>query len=338
MPGPPAPIHTSATSPVVEGITPGPGAPFPPIPKRGNPHGLGIPTASTIAPATAASNFGGVVTPVNVFNLQWALRSHPDRFFVNKLCLELREGASIGYSGPRQFRFSRNLLTASLNPDVVSSNLAEEVAKGRTADPFPSPPLQLILRGVKRSQGDNSKTRRPITLPILNLFYHLLNVRYTSNKDSLMVWAAMTLAFFGFLRIGELTCDFHFNPERHLTFSDLVFMPTSSPKYMLVRLKVSKTDPFRKGQTIVIGKTNSHLCPLSAMLVYLESRNPFPTTRPLFTFQSGSFLTRGKFTNETRLLLSKGGLNSAEFAGHSFRIGEVPQLPRLTYPLGSLRP
>ena len=198
--------------------------------------------------------------------------------------------------------------------------------------------LQLILRGVKRSQFDNSKTRRPITLPILNLFYHLLNVRYTSNKDSLMVWAAMTLAFFGFLRIGELTCDFHFNPERHLTFSDLVFMPTSSPKYMLVRLKVSKTDPFRKGQTIVIGKTNSHLCPLSAMLVYLESRNPFPTTRPLFTFQSGSFLTLGKFTNETRLLLSKGGLNSAEFAGHSFRICEVPQLPRLTYPLGSLRP
>ena len=52
--------------------------------------------------------------------------------------------------------------------------------------------LQLILRGIKRSQGDNSKTRRPITLHILNLFYHLLNVKYTRNKDSLMVWAAIT--------------------------------------------------------------------------------------------------------------------------------------------------
>ena len=181
--------------------------------------------------------------------------------------------------------------------------------------------LQLILRGIKRSQGDNSKTRRPITLHILNLFYHLLNVKYTSNKDSLMVWAAMTLAFFGFLRIGELTCDSQFNPERYLSFSDLVFMPKSSPRYMPVQLKVSKTDPFRKGQTIVIGKANSHLCPLSAMLAYLESRTPFPTTGPLFTFQSGSFLTRGRLTNETRLLLSKGGLNSGEFAGHSFHIG-----------------
>ena len=155
---------------------------------------------------------------------------------------------------------------------------------------------------------------------ILNLFYHLLNVKYTSNKDSLMVWAAMTPAFFGFLCIGELTCDSHFNPERHLSFSDLVFMPKSSPRYMLVQLKASKTDPFRKGQTIVIGKAISHL---SAMLAYLESRTPFPTTGPLFTFQSGSFLTRARLTNETRLLLSKGELNSGEFAGHSFRIGSA---------------
>jgi len=181
--------------------------------------------------------------------------------------------------------------------------------------------LQLILHGIKQSQGVNSKTWRPITLHVLNLFNHLLNVKYTTNKDSFKVWAAMTLAFFGFLRIEELTCDSHFNPERDLTFSDLVFMLKSSAKYMLVRLKVSKTDPFRKGQTIVIGKANSHLCPLSAMLAYLESRTPFPTTGCLFTFQSGSFLTRGRLTSETRLLLSKGGLASSELAGHGFRIG-----------------
>ena len=90
---------------------------------------------------------------------------------------------------------------------------------------------------------------------------------------------------------------------------------------MLVQLKVSKTEPFRNGQTIVIGKANSHLCPLSAMLAYLESRTSFPTTGPLFTFQSGSFFTQGRLTNETRLLLSKEGLNSSEFACHSFRIG-----------------
>ena len=109
-------------------------------------------------------------------------------------------------------------------------------------------------------------------------------------------------------------------------------MPRSSPKYMLVRLKVSKTDPFRQGQTIVIGKTNSPLCPISAMVAYLNSRPSSLVSGPLFVYISGAFLTREKLTGETRLLISNGGLDSSEFAGHSFRIGAAttaasPNLP-----------
>ncbi len=80
---------------------------------------------------------------------------------------------------------------------------------------------------------------------------------------------------------------------------------------MLVRLKASKTDPLRQGQAIVIGRTNSPL------MAYLNSR-PFWTP---FHHESGAFLTREKLTKETRLLISKGGLDSSEFAGHNFRIG-----------------
>lgn len=76
---------------------------------------------------------------------------------------------------------------------------------------------------------------------------------------------------------------------------------------MLVHLKVSKTDPFRRGQTIVIGRTTSNLCPISAMLTYLDFRTP--DTGPLFSYESGSFLTREKLTRETRSLISKGGLD-----------------------------
>ena len=52
--------------------------------------------------------------------------------------------------------------------------------------------LQFILHGIKCSGGVNSKA---ITLHILNLFYHLLNVKYTTKQDSLMVWAADTCLF-----------------------------------------------------------------------------------------------------------------------------------------------
>lgn len=62
------------------------------------------------SPATAVSDFGSVATPVNVLNLHLALRNHPNIEFVNKQCLQLREGTTIGYSGPKLFRqFSKNL-------------------------------------------------------------------------------------------------------------------------------------------------------------------------------------------------------------------------------------
>ena len=141
----PCPYAHKCNKPGCGGDHPGIRCPTPPPPPNrtsSHPPRLGIPTVSTIAPDTVASNFGGAVAPVNVFNLQCALHSHPNRVFVNKLRLELREGARIGYTGPRQFRFSRNLPTASLNPEGVTSNLAEEVAKGHTAGPFPSPPFE----------------------------------------------------------------------------------------------------------------------------------------------------------------------------------------------------
>lgn len=49
------------------------------------------------APATKTSSFEGVVSLVNVDTLYDALSSHPVKEFVDKLCLELREGAKIGY-------------------------------------------------------------------------------------------------------------------------------------------------------------------------------------------------------------------------------------------------
>ena len=41
--------------------------------------------------------------------------------------------------------------------------------------------LRLILRGIKRSQGQQSKVLRPIALQLLNLFYYLLNVQNTGQ-------------------------------------------------------------------------------------------------------------------------------------------------------------
>ena len=84
---------------------------------------------------------GSLPTPINVNSLEMVLVDHPDRLFVSRLCNSLKYGADIGYKGARVPRFSRNLPTALAQPDVVTANLMKEVALGRVAGPFPTPPF-----------------------------------------------------------------------------------------------------------------------------------------------------------------------------------------------------
>ena len=108
-------------------------------------------------------------------------------------------------------------------------------------------------------QGVSKRVRLPITIHHLTMF-DLLMPR--AHPDNIMVWAAFTLAFFGFLCISEFTCSSNFNPNLHLTTSDIRFFPSfTSPHYMTVEIKASKTDPFRKGMTLVIGETSQVTCP-----------------------------------------------------------------------------
>ena len=68
-----------------------------------------------------------IVTPIHVDALKDALRGHPDPSFVLKLCSDLRFGARLGYDGPRNSKFSKNLKSAIDNPTIVSNNLAKEL-------------------------------------------------------------------------------------------------------------------------------------------------------------------------------------------------------------------
>ena len=105
----------------------------------------------------------------------------------------------------------------------------------------------------------------------------------------------------------------------HLCLSDISVDNPASPSVIKVRIKQSKTDPFRKGIDLYVGKTNSDLCLVTAILGYLLSRGNTPG--PLFTYQDGSFLTRERLTRALREALAKAGLDASKYCSHSFRIG-----------------
>ena len=183
------------------------------------------------------------------------------------------------------------------------------------------PQLELALRGAKKEQsGQPKRSRLPITPAILLRLHQVWN-RQPTSWDHIMLWAACCLGFFGFLRSGEMTGpeDGEFDPGQHLSFSDIAVDNTSNPRTMSIRIKQSKTDPFRLGVTIFVGRTDTTLCPVAALLSYLALRGP--GEGPLFRFRDGQALTRTRLVTSLRKALAEAGLKPEAYAGHSFRIG-----------------
>ena len=110
-----------------------------------------------------------------------------------------------------------------------------------------------------------------------------------------------------------------FDPGQHLSFADVSVDNVSNPEVLSVRIKQSKTDPFRQGVTIHMGKTGGDLCPVAAVLAFLAIRGA--GVGPLFRFKSGEALTRPRLVAALRKVLAQAGFKPEDYAGHSFRIG-----------------
>lgn len=182
--------------------------------------------------------------------------------------------------------------------------------------------LYKVLRGIKCCLGVHKRPRYPITFAVLKKISVKLNPSYSHDTDTAMLWAAFTLAFFGFLRSSEFTCNGKFDKSCHLTKSDVVFHPSfAQPSYLVITIKKSKTDPFRETVKLTIAKSNSTICAVSALREYfLQTRN-HGRQQPIFQFKDNRNLTRSSLTGNLRALLSVCGIDSSNYSSHSFRIG-----------------
>ena len=188
-------------------------------------------------------------------------------------------------------------------------------------NPFTSgamPRLEYVLTGIKRVEAQaNTPTRVkfPITLDIMQ------NLRRawtgsSEHPEGPMLWAAACVGFFGFLRAGEFTVfsTETYDPEVHLNLADLALDSHVEPTVARIRIKQSKTDPFRQGVDIFLGRTESAICPVTAIIHYIGIHKPGPG--PLFVLNSGAPLTR------TYLVANlQAALDDSKYNGHSFRIG-----------------
>ena len=181
--------------------------------------------------------------------------------------------------------------------------------------------LEYVLMAIRRAQGNSfaRPTRTPISLQMLE---EIVAFIYTTESpfDRRMLTAAVLLAFFGLLRVSEYTSPStsNYDSSVHLSLDDVTI--DWDRRVALVRIKKSKTDPYRQGVTVRIGILDHYLCPVHALVSYILVRGPSPG--PFFRFQNGAFLTRARIVD----LLVRSLPHIPNVNTHSFRRGGASAL------------
>ena len=125
------------------------------------------------------------------------------------------------------------------------------------------PRLDYVMQGIKRHQakaGAGSRTRLPVTPSLLHKLKGVWSV-LGGERDTKLILAVCCLCFFGILRAGEMTVpsDGEFDQQTHLSLADVALDDSKHPSLLRVTIKQSKTDPFRKGVSIFVGRTGTDL-------------------------------------------------------------------------------
>ena len=161
--------------------------------------------------------------------------------------------------------------------------------------------LELLLRGTRRNKPGGNDQRLPITPLILDKIFQILN-RNPGKYENKLMWAACCLGFFAFFRSGEFTVQSNepYNPSWHLSVQDVAVDSVDNPSVLQVGIKGSKTDQWRRGIFLMVGRTEK-ICPVKAMLVFLAVRG-FKSGL-LFCFRDGTPLSRQQFVKRLREIL-----------------------------------
>jgi integrase len=209
-----------------------------------------------------------------------------------------------------------------VKPNTLSNYLSalrsRHVDFGFSIEVFEDPFIKRLLAGAKSLFPQKCKDKLPITRDILAQI-----VTSGTSKKDINIDAAFTLAFAGFLRMGEIThtaTELKSKAFTHTkaTRGDITIARDQSS--MVFHLKRSKMDTSHAGVRINIAAIpGDPLCPVAAM-IRLHNRDPKPDSAPLFAVNTKAFSKEAVLAILKRRLI-EAGIRPDDYTNHSFRKG-----------------
>jgi len=208
--------------------------------------------------------------------------------------------------------FERSYSPASIATHISAIAYAHKILGG--PNPTDNFLLKKMITGASKL-ASKPDTRLPITPNILQSIINTAgNLNFSAYQQALFK-SIFTLAFFAFLRLGELTVPSHNKHHYVVQLQDVVL----SQCHILLTMHSYKHSGSRPPVTLKINQQPPPICPILSLHTYLQMRGRAPG--PLFCFPDLRPVTKQFLTNNLTMILKAAGLNPDFYKGHSFRIG-----------------
>ena len=173
----------------------------------------------------------------------------------------------------------------------------------------------------RRVQAD---VRMPISRPLLYELVSALQHTSPSAYRRSLFGAMFMTTFYGFFRIGELSCTSNKQVDTVLQFDQVTFLKKSS-RVTAVKIVITKFKHNTNNRPFVItietieSERSETFCSVQTLIDYIKLRGYHKG--PLFTCAAGGAISTHTFKIELRRALTFCGLDCSRYKSHSFRIG-----------------
>ena len=216
------------------------------------------------------------------------------------------------------YMYEKALAPATICTYAASITTCHKLANFQ--DPSSSLLVKKLLIATKKAKSTKD-CRLPITKNILNLFLKNLHIVTETGTEYITYRAMFLLAFYAFLRIGEITARALTDDTSKLTqVQDITVLVDriGQAKSAQICIKHWKSQipgiPF----TITINAQVGNSCPVLALKNFITLRGSTPG--PLFT-KNKLPITRSQFNIVLNKVTKRSGLDTKRIKSHSFRIG-----------------